>query len=120
MTNSNVQIIRDFIESVWNKKEYENIPNFISSNYQANHLRRPETSFSGVEGVLKNSQYFHQKHPNYNIKIEDSFSFEDKVASRLLIFDTSGNSSKTIRELIIHRIENNLIAEAWSLGSDLD
>jgi predicted ester cyclase len=73
-----------------------------------------------VEGVIANAQGVHQSFYQFKITIEDMFGEGDKIVSRLTLHSIKDAKEITMREIMIHRIEQGKIIEAWSLGSQWD
>jgi len=116
---NNKEIIKDFIEKVWNNRQYELIPHFIAENYIV-WVMGSKNTLKGVEGVLANVQGVHRSFDQFKIQIEDMFGEADKIVSRLTLHSIRDAEQITMREIIIHRIEQGKIVEAWSLGSQWD
>ena len=116
---NNKEIIKDFIEKVWNNRQYELIPHFIAENYIV-WVMGSKNTLKGVEGVLANVQGVHRSFDQFKIQIEDMFGEAGKIVSRLTLHSIRDAEQITMREIIIHRIEQGKIVEAWSLGSQWD
>jgi predicted ester cyclase len=115
----NKRIVREFIEKVWNKGQYELVSRFIGDDYVAWALGSKKTVV-GVEGVLANVQGVQRTFEGFRVGIEDMFGEDDKVVSRLTLHSMRSAAPVTMREIIIHRIAGGKIVEAWSLGSQWD
>ncbi len=116
---TNKKIIHDFIEMVWNNRQYELIPHFIAEDYTAWSMGSKNT-LKGIAGVIANAQGVHHSFDQFKIEIEDMFGEADKIVSRLTLHSLRGTEEITMREIIIHRIAQGKIIEAWSLGSKWD
>ena len=115
----NKRLVKDFIEKVWNRGQYELVSRFIGDDYIAWALGSKKT-VKGVEGVLANVKGVHRSFAQFKVSIEDMFGEADKVVSRITFYSLRENKQITMREIIIHRIEGEKIVEAWSLGSQWD
>jgi predicted ester cyclase len=115
----NKTLVRDFLEKVWNKGQFALVPGFIDPAYRAYALRTGHL-VKGIEGVLANVQGVHRAFPGFRISVQDMFGEGDRVVTRLTMHATGETGDITMREIIIHRLENNKIIEAWSIGTNWD
>ncbi len=113
---SPLDLVRSFIQNVWIERDLDEIPNYIAPDYQATGLRT-KVLISGVDGVRINVQKVYSDYPALSIEIDDMFADGDKVATRLT-FHPSPDSSISMREIIIHEVQDGLICQAWSIGSE--
>ncbi len=109
----NKKLIRDFVREVWNNKRIHEIPKYIDKKYVA-HLLRSHNVLRGIEGVKNNVLTSHNSSQKFKIKIDNMFAEKNKVISLI----TLQRGNKILKELIIHKISNNKIVEAWSIGGD--
>jgi len=113
MSLKNKNIIRNFIEDIWNKDKIELIPKYIHPRYKAHRLRSM-TTLNGINNVKRNIKNYKHQFPNLKIIIKEMISEGDKVSSLITLI----SDNKKMQELIIHKIESKKIIESWSIGSD--
>jgi|APSaa5957512622_1039677.scaffolds.fasta_scaffold91100_1 predicted SnoaL-like aldol condensation-catalyzing enzyme len=113
MSLKNKNIIKNFIEDIWNNNKIDLITTYIHPKYKAHRLKSM-TTLRGINSVKKNIKDYKRKFPNLKIIIKDMISEGDKISSLITLI----NKNKKMQELIIHKIESNKIIESWSIGSD--
>jgi hypothetical protein len=106
-------VVTRFIKEVWNQKKVDSIPKFISRSYVA-HLLGGGGEVVGTRGVRLNVIKAHSQFKGLKIKVRKIVEDGDHTASWITL--TSQN--KVMNELIIHKVKNNLITEAWSIGGN--
>src|SRR3989344_6106409 len=109
----NRNIIRAFIKKVWNEKKVELIPNYISKSYVAHKLGKGG-DFKGREDVRLNVLDCHSKFINFKVTISKMVQEKNLISSWVVLH----NGSKIMNEIVIHKIVNSRIAEAWSIGGN--
>lgn len=109
----NKKLIKEFIKKVWNEKRVELIPNFILPSYVAHKLGKGG-NLKGIGGVKFNVLDCHSRFKNFNIEIIKMIQDKNMISSWIVLHD----GDKIMNELIIHKIVNNRIAEAWSIGGN--
>lgn len=121
----NKEIVRDFIDRIWNRGLVDEIPNFITPDYEAIGLRT--TVFArGIDGVRNNVLGTRDAYRDLIIEIDDMIAEGDKVASRIRLRGTPvhqqattwDRGALTLDELIFHQLKEGKIIRAWSIGSD--
>jgi predicted ester cyclase len=123
-TGKNKEVVRKFIDRVWNRGFVNEIPEFIDPEYEAIGLAT-EVLVKGIEGVKENVLATRSGFPDLRIEIDDMIAEEDRVASRLRLRGTPVHQQATTwergamtnPELIFHLLKNGKIIRAWSIGS---
>lgn len=116
---TNKELVRSFIEEVWNSNSPEKANYYIDPNFTI-HLLGGKKDSSGIEFVINNVKTAHEKYRNLHIKIEDIIEEGDKTVCRLLLTAIIERKLVSSREFILHKISNGKFIEAWSLGSIWD
>jgi len=119
-TEQNKSAVRRWIEEGWNKGNLAVIDQVYAPNY-VQHEPAPETVNSS-EALKQYVDAFRTAFPDLNLSIEDLIAEGDKVVWR---FKSSGHQSGpfmgmpatgksgSITGIVIFRLENNRIVEAW-------
>jgi predicted SnoaL-like aldol condensation-catalyzing enzyme len=115
----NKDLVRNFVERVWNENNSEFAENYVSPNYVI-HLLGANKDNHGIEFVKTNVSSTHLKFSNLHIEILDMIEEGDKVVMRIIITSTKNQVQISSREIMIIRILDGKIVEGWSLGSQWD
>ena len=107
------EVIKGFVKTVWNEQKLDLIPTFVSKSYIA-HLLGNGGQVVGTRGVRLNVIKSHSQFKGLKIKIKKIIEHGNYTTSWIIL--TSQN--KVMNELIIHKVKDNLIIEAWSIGGN--
>jgi steroid delta-isomerase-like uncharacterized protein len=129
MTSSleqNKDLMRRYIEEVWNKGDFD----FVDKNFSAdfvNHGTLPgqPSDRDGIKWVIRNTR---NAIPDLYLSIEDMVAEGDKVVTRWLAKGTHKgdfmgakptDNKISVSSIVIDRIKDGKIVEAWSNRDDL-
>lgn len=124
MTEKNKEIVNAFIEEVWNKGNVESIEKFIDPEY-VGHDHDSGHLVKGQKGVKMSMISVRTAFPDVSITIDDMICEEDKVVMRFTMVGTPCEEyssdekceAKELKEIIIYRLTQGKIIEAWSIGT---
>ncbi|MHA1638094.1 MAG: ester cyclase [Candidatus Thorarchaeota archaeon] len=124
MTNRNKDIVKEFIDEVWNKGNVEAIDKFIDPEY-VGHDHDSGHIVNGLKGVKMSMISVRAAFPDISITIDDIFGEGDKVVMRFTMVGTPCEEyspdekcdQKKLKEIIIYRLTQGKIVEAWSIGT---
>ena len=124
MTKENKEIVKAFIEEVWNKGNVESIekyigPDYVGHDHDSGHLVK------GQKGVKMSMISVRAAFPDISITIDDIIGEDDKVVMRFTMVGTPCEEyapdekcePKTLKEIIIYHLSQSKIIEAWSIGT---
>ncbi len=109
-------LIKEFIDVVWNKNNPSLISKYIDKDYIV-HLLGSGNEGNGIEWVKNNVIDTHKEYPNFQIIVVNTVCEDDVVVSQLHLSSTKNGHVIASDEFILHKIKNNKIVEAWSLGN---
>ncbi|MFW9982457.1 MAG: ester cyclase [Candidatus Thorarchaeota archaeon] len=119
MSERNKEILKEYIEKVWNAGDVTIIDQFVHPDYFARGLRLDGT-LKGFEGVKQNVLGTREAVKNLKVTFKDIIAEGNKVASRIVITGVNADSGKniTIDEIMIHEFIDGKIKKVWSIGSE--
>ena len=119
-TEMNQQLLREFVEEVWNRGRLERIPDYVSSDYVLHH---PSCPIRGVEALAGMIAQYRVGFPDLDLKVEEMLADGDRLAVRYTLigthygtlsgFEPSGRSV-TIPGLSLVRWVDGKQQEEWS------
>ena len=121
MQSNNYSVISNFIEQIWNNRNFEKLNDFIDSNFKDNAL--PNTFPANKEG-LKNWILATSASFDHQTIIEDHVSEGDKIIIKIkMIMKHTGtwrDIEPTGLEVTAHgyrfyKLKQNKIIESWAL-----
>lgn len=121
MQNNNQSLISNFIEQIWNNRNFEKLDDFIHPDYKDNSL--PNTFSANKEG-LKNWILATSSSFNHKTIIEDDVSEGDKIIIKIeMIMKHTGTwrdiestgLEVTIQGYRFYKLKNSKIIESWAL-----
>jgi steroid delta-isomerase-like uncharacterized protein len=127
----NEQLVRRFIEELWNGRKLELADELIAKGCQTHQLRSGADITSVLRGPKEMKTHVAEwlrGFPDLKFKIEQIFSSNDKVFAQTLMDGTHTgtwfeipptNKRVTIRMMTVHRIARGKIAEDWVLVESL-
>ena len=119
--NLNKELVKKFIEQVWNAGNLDAIEQFWSQDY-VNHIMPPNMQ-QGIDNLKLSHQMFLTAFSDVKLDIHDKIAEENKVVTRLTFkgkhtgeFMNVSASNKDIAMLVIRidRIDNGKIVEHWA------
>jgi predicted ester cyclase len=120
----NKEVVRRFIDEVFNKGDYSIIPDLIAQDYIMN---APAGNIEGQEGVKKYVKMVRIAFPNIKITIEDIVGEEDTVVARInwegtfsgkfMDYEPTGNQVY-MKESLFHRFSNGKQVEVIPYYAD--
>ena len=125
------QIIKRFVEELWNDRRFEVAEEIFSEDCVTHQLRSGELAEPvrrGPDAMKEHMSGWIKSFPDLRFKIEQMIAERDCVVSHLVMEGTHRGawmgispSGKRlhIRMITIHRIANNKIAEDWVLVESL-
>jgi steroid delta-isomerase-like uncharacterized protein len=128
VSEENKQLVRDFFEEVWNKKNFDYLeeiysPDFVLHALWQNTSAGGAIEATGIEPAKKVIAGWQQGFPDISVTVDDQIADGDKVASRHTSRGTHTNAfmgmpptgkSATITGMTITRIVDGKIVEAWT------
>ena len=127
----NQQLVRRFIEELWNGRRLELADELIARDCQTHQLRSGAAITSVVRGPKEMKSHVAEwlrGFPDLKFTIEQLFSADDKVFTQTVMEGTHTgmwleipptNKSATIRMMTVHRVARGKIAEDWVLVESL-
>jgi predicted ester cyclase len=123
VSEANKQIVRRFVEEVWNQARLEVVDELVHPLYENNEGHGPEA-------VRRNVSMFRAAFPDLHDTIEQLIAEDDLVVARVTrsgthlgtfreIYEASGRQM-AITEICIWRIEDGGLREGWFTAEDLD
>src|SRR4051812_31699563 len=123
MSNENKQLVRRWVEGVWNQQKSESVEAMYAADGLAYGLGADGGPLRGAAGFEEFHQAFLNAFPNLNVSVEDVIAEGDKVAIRWRATDTlrgdglgvkaTGNSM-AVTGMSFVRVVNGKIAEGWN------
>jgi steroid delta-isomerase-like uncharacterized protein len=116
------QLVRGFIEAVWNEGRLDRIEEFVDPGFLDHESTFP-FSVRGREGVQRVLVFFRTAFPDVHWNVEDVVAEGPKVVVRFTARGTHRGSIVgfpgtgrriTVTGLVIFRIESGRIAESWT------
>jgi steroid delta-isomerase-like uncharacterized protein len=129
--SANQQLVRRFIEELWNGRKLELADELIARDCQTHQLRSGAVVTSMVRGpkeVKAHVAEWLRGFPDLKFTIEQLFSADNKVFTQTVMEGTHTgmwleipptNKSVTIRIMTVHRVARGKIAEDWVLVESL-
>ena len=129
--DANQQLVRRFIEELWNGRKLEFADELIARDCQTHQLRSGAAITSVMRGPKEMKAHVAEwlrGFPDLKFTIEQVFSAEDKVFTQTVMEGTHTgmwleipptNKPVTIRMMTVHRIARGKIAEDWVLVESL-
>ena len=129
--DANQQLVRRFVEELWNGRKLELADELISSDCQTHQLRSGASVAAvsrGPAAIKEHVAEWLRGFPDLRFTIEQIFSFGDKVFTQSVMEGThtgrwleiaATNKRVTIRMMTVHRIAHGKIAEDWVLVESL-
>ena len=126
MSESNVQIVHDYLEQAWNGQNVDLVERFFVPGPVIHYL--PRGLPPGLDGVRENLRRTIGTFPDFAIAIDDTVAEGDKVVVRLTFSGTheggfygmpATGKSFTISAIAIARLADGKIAEWWQIGDTL-
>lgn len=120
--NSSKQIVKNFIQRVWNESDHASINEFWDSHY-LNHAMPPGLQ-QGMDNLIESHQMFLTAFSNIEMQIQDQITEDDKVVTRLTfnghhtgVFMNIEPTNKVVsmNGIRIDRIKNGKIVEHWAV-----
>lgn len=121
MQNNNLLLVSDFIEQIWNNRNFDKLDDFIHFDYKDNSL--PDTFPANEEGLKKwivaTSASFKHK-----TTIEDHVSEGDKIILKIrMMLEHTGSwrgidptgMEVTIQGYRFYKLKEGKIIESWAL-----
>jgi len=127
MTEKNKQIVREFIDTVINRREYDQAKLFISPDYIDHNSESGEPT--DIDGLLRHIKAVRTTYPGLKVTIHDQIAEKDMVVTRICITGTHEgdwlgmkptHKQLSIDAVNINRIENELIVEHWGMANTLE
>ena len=117
MFTEDKDVVRRFFEA-WGRQDLDSAARLVTEDFVNN-----SSSSQGREGVYEEGQFWFSAFPDAKVSIEEILAEGDKVVARVETTATHAGeffgtpaTGRTVRiqEIDIFRVENGLIAEAWS------
>jgi len=127
MTDRNKLIVREFIETVINRCEYDQVGRFVSPGYIDHNNASKE--LAGIDGLIRHVRAVHATYPDLKIVIHEQIAERDMVATRISISGTHAgewlgmkptHKRVSIDAVNIDRIENGMIVEHRGMANTLE
>ncbi|MFW9921610.1 MAG: ester cyclase [Candidatus Thorarchaeota archaeon] len=118
MIERNKEIIRRYIERVWNDHNPSLVDELMDPEHVCHGLRTEV--FVTREMVKQAVSHYREPFTDFRIDILDMLAEGDKVASLIRLLGTRREDGMRcyLDELIIHHIKDGKINGSWSLGSE--
>jgi predicted ester cyclase len=123
----NKQTVRRAVEEIWNGAKYENLDEFILSDFVV-HTPSPDLKIYGLEGTRQFFTELRNAFPDLYFTITDQVAEGDKVVTYYVAegthkgpFKGIAPTGKRIRitAIDIDRLANGKVAECWSNMDEL-
>jgi steroid delta-isomerase-like uncharacterized protein len=118
----NISLMRRWYREVWREGKKETIYELIASDARMWGQSQPEQEIRGPEGFVAFAESIRSAFPDTEVKVEDIFAADDKVAIRWIAtathtghwldFAASGRRVQ-VSGITIVRIVNGKIVEGW-------
>jgi steroid delta-isomerase-like uncharacterized protein len=128
---ANQQLVRRFLEELWNGRKLELADEFVASDCQTHQLRSGADTTSTLRGPKEMRAHVEEwlrGFPDLKFTIEQLFSAGDKVFTQTVMEGTHTgtwleipptNKRVTVRMMTVHRIARGKIAEEWVMVGSL-
>jgi steroid delta-isomerase-like uncharacterized protein len=126
VTKTNVQVVHDYLEQVWNGRAVDLIGSFFREDAVVHNLPRPLTP--DRDGVRENVNRTIATFPDFTLTIDDTVVEGDRVAVRLTFTGThrggfygmpATGKSFSISAMAVARLADAKIVEWWQIGDTL-
>lgn len=124
MSEENRAFIYRWFDEVWNNKSEKAIDEMCAEDVVANGLTDAEgNTIRGIEPYKNLHRAFVSAYPDIKITVEDAISEGDKIVARCKVTGTHTGDELGVKAtnqpieftgIVIVRIENGKIAEAWN------
>lgn len=118
----NKQVVRRFIEEIWNKGKLDQIGEFVAPNHKNHPSASAPDLGQGPQALSQLVSLYHTAFPDTKLTIEDQIAEGDKVATRWAATGThqgvlfgvppTGKQVK-VTGIFIDRIADGKIVESW-------
>jgi predicted ester cyclase len=119
LKDQNREILKQYIEEVWNNGNVSLIEQFAYPDYIARGLRA-DCLIEGYEGIKQNVLGTRAALKDLKVTFKDIIAEGDRVASRIVISGINVETGKNVivEEMMIHQIIDGKIKKVWSIGSE--
>jgi predicted ester cyclase len=119
LSERNKEILKEYIERVWNNGDVSVIEQYAHPDWFSKGLRLDGT-LEGFEGIRQNVLGTREALRNLKITFKDIFGEGNKVASRIVITGINSETGKKVYvdELMIHEFVDGKVKRVWSMGSE--
>lgn len=123
----NAQVVRDSIEYVWNRGEYDRIPEFYSEDFtiaRSGLSIWPWPTAPGRKGVKQQVMAIRELFPDYREEPLTVLSEGDMVAVRQALTGTHAGGTRVpptgkllrIRDMMFCRVRDGKLVEQWGMN----
>ena len=119
MSERNKEILKEYIERVWNNGDVSVIDQYTHPDWFSKGLRLDGT-LEGHDGIRQNVLTTREALKNLRITFKDIIAEGNKVASRIVITGINSETGKRVYvdELMIHEFADGKVKKVWSMGSE--
>ncbi|MFW9768823.1 MAG: ester cyclase [Candidatus Thorarchaeota archaeon] len=119
MSERNKEILKEYIERVWNNGDVSVIEQYAHPDWFSKGLRLDGT-LEGYDGIRQNVLTTREALKNLKIAFKDIIGEGNKVASRIVITGINSETGKKVYvdELMIHEFVDGKVKRVWSMGSE--
>ena len=119
MSERNKEILKEYVERVWNNGDVSVIDQYAHPDYFAKGLRL-DGILEGFEGIRQNVLGTREALRDLKVTFDDIIAEGNKVASRIVITGINVETGKKVYvdELMIHEFLDGKIKRVWSMGSE--
>lgn len=119
---TNMAVLRRFIEEAWNKGNVSVVDDLFSQDYLHHPAYLVDRELRGAEGIKQLINSYRSAFPDIRVTIEDMFGDRDEVVVRMSWYGTHRGQflsvAPTGRQVVffwinINRFANGKIAETW-------
>ncbi|HCL3968283.1 TPA: ester cyclase [Pseudomonas aeruginosa] len=126
LKSDNAQIVLDSIEVIWNRGEFDRIPEFYTEDFvshQGGYSLWKLTWDPGRDGLHRFVSKLREEFPDYHESPEVVFSEQDFVIVRQTISGTTrgtgvfptSNQKMSVKDMMICRLKDRKLHEQWGL-----
>lgn len=113
MTEQNTALVRDFMETVWNKGRTEDAAGYVAAGLIQHNPNLPD----GLDALTGLVDMLRGRMPQLNFEIRRTAAEGDLVFVHSLFTPAPGADAQAVVD--IFRVEDGLIAEHWDVHQDV-
>ena len=119
MKTTNMNYVTRFWKEIWNDRNFTALEELISNDYSVNSLSNPEKIILGRNAIKANVEKTWTKYDDFKLELEKIFCDGDSVISVIKLSGVNRDNKEfmLMNEIVIHKIENNKIANALSIAT---